>query len=67
MSFPVWCELICDGCARTFAGLWATGEYIPRTTLKTQSEHEGAIFKNNGDVLCKACDERLSPATKEPT
>lgn len=55
MSFPVWVELVCDGCSNTTSGQFTSGT-VPRRSMKAQAKDDrGWVFENGGKMLCKKC------------
>lgn len=56
MSFFVWCELVCDGCAQTVAGQHTKAERVPRRAMKREAIDDfGWVFHANGDTHCRTC------------
>lgn len=50
MRFPIWCELVCPGCATTTAGRFTyTG--VPHAAMRRTAMREGWVFANE-DVYC---------------
>lgn len=54
MSFFVWCEIVCEGCATTICGRHVS-RGIPRREMKQQARAFGWSFLDDGSALCQRC------------
>lgn len=58
MSFWVWTELVCRGCATTLAGRFTQGP-IRRREMKNEATRHGWIFdKESEDWFCATCKRK---------
>lgn len=58
MSFYVWCELVCEGCAVTTSGQH-TRSTIPRRAMKREAVDDyGWSFREGGKTYCAECAEK---------
>jgi hypothetical protein len=67
MATAVWCELVCDKCAKRDFGLWAFGNTVPRKELKEEGKSRGWRFHSNHAFCSRKCesDHLIEEAAKE--
>lgn len=57
-GFVVWCELVCDSCAKTTAGVHINGYTIPRREMRAEAMRHGWIFHDGSTYCGKNCAGR---------
>jgi hypothetical protein len=57
-GFVVWCELVCDCCAKTAAGRHVNGYEIPRRDMKLEAESIGWKFVDGSTYCSRGCAVR---------
>lgn len=63
MSFWVWTEIVCRGCASVTAGRFTAG-IVRRREMKNEAHRQGWIFdKESEEWFC--CDCKRKPRTPE--
>lgn len=50
----IWCEIVCDCCARSTSGRFVTG-LIPRREMKAEAKAEGWKFQNQFSFCSDFC------------
>lgn len=56
MATAVWCELVCDRCAKRDFGMWSFGASVPRRELKAEGLSRGWKFYGNRAFCTRKCE-----------
>lgn len=59
LQFGVWCEIVCEVCARTIAGEWSYGR-IPRKAMRDEATKAGWV-RIIDDWRCPSCAKKGAP------
>jgi len=62
MAIAIWCEIVCNSCAKPSEGRFTYGN-IPRLKLKKSARREGFVFSGD-DAYCAVCAKLLGLGRK---
>jgi hypothetical protein len=66
MSFYIWCEIVCLGCAIATAGRHTT-KTLPRREMKADAKASGWVFYDDGNARCPGCAKDHAKLNSEGT